>query len=228
MALALVTCGPAYEPIDGVRRITNESTGEIGTILSESLSAFGFEVLCLRGEMSRYPAPKNTRVVSFSTNGSLMEILEKLPSQPAAFFHAAALSDFSVRKIQGTEERRKIRSGIRELQITLRPAEKILPRLRTVFPRALIVGWKYELDGTRSDLISLARQQMENSETDGCVVNGSAYGEGFGFLARGREHLRHSIDKTELAAFLAAWSLQAINSQESAKDDQPPPSQSGQ
>jgi phosphopantothenoylcysteine synthetase/decarboxylase len=45
MALALVTCGPAYEPIDGVRRITNESTGEIGTILSESLSAFGFEVL---------------------------------------------------------------------------------------------------------------------------------------------------------------------------------------
>ena len=104
MALALVTCGPAYEPIDGVRRITNESTGEIGTILSESLSAFGFEVLCLRGEMSRHPAPKNARVVSFSTNGSLMEILEKLPSQPAAFFHAAALSDFSVRKIQGTEE----------------------------------------------------------------------------------------------------------------------------
>ena len=79
MPLALVTCGPAYEPIDGVRRITNQSTGEIGTILSETLSASGFEVLCLRGEMAgaSRPEPTNAKVLAFSTNASLMTILGK-------------------------------------------------------------------------------------------------------------------------------------------------------
>ena len=134
MPLALVTCGPAHEPIDGVRRITNQSTGELGTILSECLSAHGFEVLCLRGEMAAHPAPKNAKVVAFSTNASLMNILERLPVQPVAVFHAAALCDFMVHRIEGTDEARKIRSTVAELHLILRPAEKILPRLRALFP----------------------------------------------------------------------------------------------
>ena len=56
MPLALVTCGPAYEPIDEVRRITNQSTGELGSLLSETLARANFEVLCLRGEMAVYPS----------------------------------------------------------------------------------------------------------------------------------------------------------------------------
>ena len=54
MPLALVTCGPAYEPIDEVRRITNQSTGELGALLSEALARANFEVLCLRGQMAVY------------------------------------------------------------------------------------------------------------------------------------------------------------------------------
>jgi deoxyribose-phosphate aldolase len=30
----IVTCGPSYEPIDEVRRLTNFSTGELGTLLN--------------------------------------------------------------------------------------------------------------------------------------------------------------------------------------------------
>jgi phosphopantothenoylcysteine synthetase/decarboxylase len=228
MPLALVTCGPAHEPIDGVRRITNQSTGEIGTILSETLSASGLEVLCLRGEMAGHPAPKNARVLAFSTNASLMTILETLPVQPVAVFHAAALCDFMVHRIVGTEGARKIRSTVDELHLILRPAEKILPRLRTLFPDSIIVGWKYELDGSRADAIARAREQVGKSRTNACVVNGSAYGKGFGFLTRESEELSHLIDKAELCAFLAGWTLEAINRfQASAKSDQLPPSPAG-
>ena len=48
----------------------------------------------------------------------------------------------------------------------------------------------------------------KSSNTDACVVNGSAYGEGFGFLTRGSEELQHLTDKAELCAFLAGWTLQ--------------------
>ena len=140
MPFALVTCGPAYEPIDEVRRITNHSTGELGTLLAESLSASGFDVLCLRGEGAGYPAPKTARVLPFSTNASLGALVGNLSIQPQVVFHAAALSDFLVHDIQGGLQARKIPSTA-EVHIILRPAGKILPRLRRLFPEAAIVGW---------------------------------------------------------------------------------------
>jgi len=33
----IITCGPSYEPIDEVRRLTNFSTGELGVQLSDSV-----------------------------------------------------------------------------------------------------------------------------------------------------------------------------------------------
>ena len=37
----IVTCGPSYEPIDEVRRITNFSTGELGILLANRLTRAG-------------------------------------------------------------------------------------------------------------------------------------------------------------------------------------------
>jgi phosphopantothenoylcysteine decarboxylase/phosphopantothenate--cysteine ligase len=37
----IVTCGPSYEPIDQVRRLTNFSTGELGVLLSDELARAG-------------------------------------------------------------------------------------------------------------------------------------------------------------------------------------------
>jgi phosphopantothenoylcysteine synthetase/decarboxylase len=32
----VITAGPAWTPIDGMRRVTNASTGRLGTILAEA------------------------------------------------------------------------------------------------------------------------------------------------------------------------------------------------
>ena len=207
----IVTCGPAYEPIDAVRRITNHSTGELGAALAEALAAEGFDVLCLRGEMASFPAPHGVRVLDFSTNESLRIELEKINEPPAAIFHAAALGDFVVAGIEGAEITGKITSGTPELRISLRPAAKLLPDLRDLFPESLIVGWKYELDGTRPDVLAKGHKQIATARTDACVVNGAAYGPGFGFLEPGTsDEGRHLSDKAALSAFLRAWTREQI------------------
>jgi phosphopantothenoylcysteine synthetase/decarboxylase len=210
MRLALVTCGPAYEPIDEVRRITNQSTGELGSLLAEALARANFEVLCLRGEMAVYPNPREVNVMPFTTNASLLGLLERLPTQPAAVFHAAALCDFLVHEIEGSNRERKIPSSVAEVRLILRPAEKLLPRLRALFPQAIIVGWKYELDGSREEAVARARGQLDSAHTDACVVNGTSYGAGFGFLARGSEKAHHLHTKIELCRFLGDWTTERL------------------
>ena len=180
--LACITCGPAYEPIDRARRITNFATGEFGVHLVGALSAQGFDVVCFRGEGATFPAPLETDVRPFSTNASLAEGLHALGRAPDAIFHAAALCDFVVAGIEGAEAAHKLTSRGGEVRLILKPAIKVLPLLREWFPHAFIVGWKYELDGSRDDAISRAANQIREAHTDACVVNGAAFGEGFGLL----------------------------------------------
>ena len=180
--LAVVTCGPASAPIDSVRRITNFATGEIGAILSQALQKDGWDVICLQGEGSTFPVPEGIDVRVFSTNDSLVALFQGLPAAPNAIFHAAALCDFQVASIAGISGMKKIPTRDGPLTLHLEPAPKILPFLREWFPCAFIVGWKYELDGDRPAALAKGAAQSRECRTDACVVNGSAYGEGFGIL----------------------------------------------
>ena len=202
--LAVVTCGPASAPIDSVRRITNFATGEIGTILSKALLEAGWDVVCLRGEGSTSPASEGVDVRMFSTNDSLAALFQGLPAAPHAIFHAAALCDFQVTSIEGGAEMKKIPTRNGALTLHLEPAPKILPRLREWFPGAFIVGWKYELDGDRSAALAKGASQIRDCRTDACVVNGSAYGEGFGILLPDGT-LTEVADKHGLAASLVNY-----------------------
>lgn len=204
MSRVIVTAGPSYEPIDEVRRITNSSSGELGVRLSNRLAAAGFEVTCLLGKMAIFRGEcEAARVIPFSTNDDLLAKLESLARDgaPHAVLHAAALADFKVRR-EGAE--RKIASRAGEVALTLVPATKVLPQLRALFPAARIVGWKYELDGSRDDALAKGRAQLAACATDACAVNGAAYGDGFGFLDRSGL-CTHVPDKGALCDFLAEW-----------------------
>ena len=201
----IVTCGPSYEPIDRVRRLTNFSTGELGLLLSAELAAAGHEVVCWKGEGATSTASAGgARVATFSTNDDLFHALAA--SQADAIFHAAALCDYRVKAATAADgtvllgEKIATRSG--EITLTLEPTVKVLPRLRALFPTARIVGWKYELDGTRTEALAKAARQLTECRTDACVLNGAAWGAGFAFIERDPVEL---ADKPALAAFLARW-----------------------
>ncbi len=206
--LAIVTCGPALEPIDAVRCITNQSSGELGTILSNALAETGFEIVCLRGELATAPASAYARILRFSTNASLLTAIREL--SPQAVFHAAALCDFLVSGISGAPVTGKIRSDTPDLTLRLSPAPKILPQLRDLFPQAVIVGWKYEVDGSMENVVSRGQRQLEECRTDACVVNGSAYGDGFGFLEPKAVAPVPFADKRTLSVHLARWAMARV------------------
>lgn len=212
----IVTCGPSFEPIDEVRRITNFSTGELGVLLSEQLGQMGFEVICLRGTAATYPAdPSDATVIPFSTNDDLEMRLADLSMEGGVVgvFHAAALCDYRVCQVADRIGRRlaggKIPSRHGTLTLTLEPATKIISKMRAWFPDSQIVGWKYELEGTIESVLRNASRQMVENRIDACVVNGRAFGPGYGFC---REHrsLKHLPSKITLCRFLAAWLLETV------------------
>lgn len=183
----VVTAGPACEPIDEVRRITNFSTGRLGGGLASHLADAGHRVFCLLGHYATHRGEiRAARIDPFTTAASLAEALRAIAGREKidAVFHAAAVSDFTVARVEGPDgqplEGAKIPSRTGEIRIVLEPAPKILPQLRDWFPGALLVGWKYELDGGREPAIARAIAQVRGCRTDLCVLNGRAFGPGFG------------------------------------------------
>ena len=193
MMKCIVTAGPTFEPLDDVRRLTNFSTGKLGSCLAGYLQERMPQVrtYLLRGIASTFQAAGALEVQSFGTPLNLLEKLRSLATdQPCAIFHAAAVNDFGFEIYEKREEVfEELRSaspssrGRCPLLAELVPTPKILPQLRELFPRGFIVGWKYEAEGTLPELLAKARRQFEESRSDLCVMNGPAYGLGFGLLS---------------------------------------------
>ena len=190
----IVTAGPTYEPLDSVRRLTNFSSGRLGSELANHLAGCGHEVTLLLGEQATHRVVQRaTHVLAFGTTASLRDRLCSLaPTVVDAVFHAAAVSDFAFGKIwrrsaggELTEVAgKKIATRGGTLLAEMVPTPKVISELRGWFPRALLVGWKYEVDGGRADVLRLAQNQIAECGTDACVANGPAYGAGFGLLTR--------------------------------------------
>ena len=203
---AVITGGPSSEPIDEVRLITNRSTGELGVILAEAFWQSGHEVNLFLGQLSQFRLPQ---AAYFNRNEDLQRMLGEMNESKSVnvVLHAAALSDFQVAAVRaGTLDvgLKKIGSEHETLSVELAPKPKVIAKLRDLFPNALIVGWKLELEGSREDLLREASRQVKKNRTDACVINGRAFGDGFGFCTS--EGLQESFSsKRELASFLVQW-----------------------
>jgi len=199
----IVTAGPTFEPLDEARRLTNFSTGRLGSELTNFLFDKGHAVTLLIGQQA-IPQLRSARaevrdgerrahqVETFTTTADLCERLRAMAGQPVdAVFHAAAVCDFTFGKVwarsadgQLTEiQAGKISTSHGSLLAELIPTPKIIASLRDWFPTARLVGWKYEVDGDRAGVIQLARRQIAECRTDACVANGPAYGDGFGLVS---------------------------------------------
>jgi phosphopantothenate---cysteine ligase (CTP) len=209
----IVAAGPTWEPVDQVRRLTNFSTGELGGRLANALAAEGHDTTLFLGESATWNAPvAAVRVQRFNTTQSLADLWRSgAGDQPAAVFQVAAVSDFTAgglyrRTPAGaleplTSGKASTREG--DLWLALKPTPKVLPQLRGWYPKALIVGWKFEVEGVRTDVEAAARRQFNESANDYCVMNGPAYGAGFGLMAAAGE-IREYPDRAALLEALAA------------------------
>lgn len=207
----IVTAGPTYEPLDDVRRLTNFSTGRLGSDLVNFLSAHGHEVTLLIGQQATWRGERNAASVqTFTTTDDLRDRFQALSGpEVGAIFHAAAVSDFKFGHVwQGIpgEPMHRVRAGkiptrAENLLVELLPTAKVINGLRALFPKAVIVGWKFEVDGDRKSVIEKAERQIAENNTNACVANGAAYGAGFGIVTA-KEKVEHCETTKELFAGL--------------------------
>jgi phosphopantothenoylcysteine decarboxylase/phosphopantothenate--cysteine ligase len=202
----LITAGPSSEPIDEVRVITNRSTGELGTLLAECMARAGHAVEMFLGQGATF---QWSGAKSFDTNDELEQLLAKTyqPETMEVVFHIAALADFRVGRIEINRTSQlvpKIASDAGPVWLELIPQSKLIANLRNYFPKARIIGWKYEHGVSRDELLSEASRQMQQHRTNACVVNGRAFGSGFGVCTEAG--LIATCDsKLSLAEFFVRW-----------------------
>jgi len=180
-------------------------------LLSTELARAGHDVFCLKGSGATHPGPdKPCHVSLFNTNDDLMKLLVQTAGtqEIGAVFHVAALCDYKIKHVTDEQGRScdslKIASRSGALTIKLEPATKVISRMRSIFPKGILTGWKYELAGTREEALAKARKQIEENRMDACVVNGAAYGSSFGFCRDGLPVLECK-DKQAVARYLASW-----------------------
>ena len=194
----IVTAGPTFEPLDDVRRLTNFSTGRLGTELANFLAARGHRVTLLIGEAATYAGERKASAVkTFSTTADLRAKLKAFSGKKvAAIFHAAAVGDFAFGEIFSEMKPGEFSALKASRKISTRQGALLVE----LVPTPKIIGWKFEADGKRADALRAAEKQLADCATDFCVANGPAYGKGFSLVsADGRKHF---LDAKKLFAAL--------------------------
>ncbi len=215
----LVTSGGTAEPIDGVRVITNTSTGETGARIAIGLANHGHDVLLLRAK-SACSTEGLCREVTFFTYSELDTALtlwlgaEKFD----AVIHAAAVGDFSVAAIEVNGEPRppsmaKLGSDAAPV-LRLRRNPKILDTLRTrsCHSGLRVIGFKLtqgaDAPAARSAVAALfasgAVDHVVHNDLAARTVDGTFPAD---LWTLGLNEPRHLRDRGDLAAALESQLL---------------------
>jgi len=170
----LITAGATREPIDGIRFVSNVSTGRTGATLADRLAAKGWQVTFVHGQGSAVPQATTERLPYGSFADLDATLQRELSSRRYdAVIHSAAVSDYSVDSVNGgsADGQVKIKSDA-PLELRFRANHKILPRLKgySLNPDIQIVGFKLTLNQDEHATETIARGML-GPAVDAVVAN---------------------------------------------------------
>jgi phosphopantothenoylcysteine decarboxylase / phosphopantothenate---cysteine ligase len=169
----LVSAGATYEDIDPIRGITNRSSGKMGVEIAKEAFRRGAEVTLLCGRVE-IRLPSIFRVIRVGSALEMQLEVEGLVLDQDVFLSAAAVSDFTLEK-----ETHKV-SSHDDITLQLRPAPKIINRVKVINPEIFLVAFKADYNVSNEEIVESARQRMEESRADLVVANDVAVpGAGF-------------------------------------------------
>ena len=171
----LVSAGSTYEKIDGVRGITNRSSGKMGIEIAKEAFIRGADVTLIKGQMTA-DVPHIFDVVEVESSAEMHYAVSKLATKNDVFVSSAAVSDFKVKN----PEAAKISSDT-DITIELERTPKILNEVKEINPDIFLVGFKAVHNLSDEELLNAAKKRMLESDADLMVANDVAVeGAGFG------------------------------------------------
>lgn len=211
-----ITSGGTKVPIDGVRAITNTSTGRTGAVIAGHLAGRGHDVTLIHATDAVLPErAAGVTLVPYTTFGDLDDALRATLTGGGfdAVVHLAAVSDYDVDHLEvdgrpvAAGAGGKIDSGD-DLAIHLTRTPKLLAGLkRLAGPQATIVGFKLTNGADPDARLDAVRKLVANADADLVVHNDLTEmgpGRHRATVYRGDEVVATGDDNQELAAALEA------------------------
>lgn len=169
----LITGGGTTQKIDEMRSITNQSTGRTAITLAEFFAPLGQTTILLSDRVN-YQNP-DLNILRFSDVNSLKELFFDVKNELYdLIIHAAAVSDYQIQEISSEGKifnHAKIPSGLNELNVKLKPTEKLINFLRDLWPKASIVGFKLTSNSSKQEIEKNIRRVLTDAKLDYLIHN---------------------------------------------------------
>lgn len=179
----LITSGGTREPIDGVRALTNFSTGRTGAVIADHLARNGFTVTYLHAQGAIMPENregKGLRTRDFMTFTDLERNLrhELSNAHYDAIIHMAAVSDFSIESLESNGQRLEPKSDGKiesdsDLIVRLKRNPKLVDNLRQMSRNAdiKVVAFKLTRSHAEQERLQAVQKLASHAQPDWIVHN---------------------------------------------------------
>lgn len=159
----LITSGPTQEPIDGVRYLSNRSSGRMGAALARAALLMGARVQVVSGP-SDVPLPRGAEVVRVRTAREMLDAALPLAAGADWIVGAAAVADY--RPKEAIEGKRRRDDAVWVVELVPNP-DVLASVAAAKKPGARVIGFAAE---PSSDLDS-ARAKLSAKGLDAIAVN---------------------------------------------------------
>lgn len=201
MKTVLITAGGTVEAIDGVRGITNFSSGKLGALIADALT--DCKVFLIKGHKAVMPQNVGGKITIIETTDtqSVQDAIEQVMNNNKVdyFVHSMAISDYTVDKVVSVDEvidsivedktytkddiiqllknppsiinRNKVSSTIKQPLIYLKQTPKIISTIKQKWPHVKLIGFKLLNNVSKEELIKVAMASVEKNKADYIVAN---------------------------------------------------------
>ncbi len=159
----LVSAGPTREPIDGVRFITNASSGKMGYAVADAAAQRGAEVILVSGPTA-LAFPPNVTSIAVLTADEMYHALDARFAWATVLVMTAAVGDFRPRQPSSAKMKKHEWDGA---PLALERTPDILESLSRKRTHQVLVGFAAESD----DLLANGWQKLRQKDLDLIVIN---------------------------------------------------------
>jgi len=165
----LITAGPTWVALDGVRVISNIATAQTGFLLAKEAKKRGYQATLALGPAQQPFVCRNIIIKPFRYFDELLHLIKKEAGSKKydIIIHTAAVSDYQP---AGTT-RKKIKSGIKNLILRLKPTLKIVNYIKKLDRKIFLVMFKLETEISDEILINRAKDALIKAKADLIVAN---------------------------------------------------------
>lgn len=165
----LITAGATRNPIDSMRFISANSSGQTGAWLASALQNLGYTVYVLGSPRALAILPTTITGWEYGSTRDLeAQMREWIQTHPTGIvIHCSAVGDFECR----AKDNQKISSG-QSITLELFPTPKILDQIKDWAPTCILVSFKAAPPlTTDAELLNIASKQLQRTASDLVFAN---------------------------------------------------------